>query len=407
MNILFLTISHITNISERGIYTDLMRQFRDKGHKVCIVSPAERRYRQPTALLQQDGISLLKVKTLNLQKTNVIEKGAGTVLLEYQFLSAIKRHFNHIRFDLVLYSTPPITFTRVVKMLKRRDSAKTYLLLKDIFPQNAVDLNMMQQGGLLHRFFRRKEEALYHISDYIGCMSPANVAYVCRHNPEIDPLKVEVCPNSIALSHENVLTAAEKSTIREKYKLPTDATLFIYGGNLGKPQGLEFMLQVLQANRIQKNAYFVVVGSGTAFPQIQKWFDTNKPENALLMKGLPKQEYDNLVKACDVGLIFLDSKFTIPNYPSRLLSYLEYKMPVITAADRSTDIGTIAETNGYGLSVISGDLDAINEHIRFFCENPDEINVMGQRGYEYLKNNYTVQHSYEVIMRHFEEEDKR
>lgn len=406
MNILFLTISHITDISERGIYTDLMRQFSNKGHKVYIVSPAERRYGIPTGLSVQQGINLLKVSTLNLQKTNVIEKGIGTLLLEFQFLSAIKKHLGKIKFDLVIYSTPPITLTKVIRLVKKRDSAKTYLLLKDIFPQNAVDLSMIKEGGLLHRFFRKKEQALYRVSDRIGCMSPANVAYLLRHNTEIDPIKVEVCPNSIALTHEPSLTAAEKNTIRERYKLPTDATLFIYGGNLGKPQGLDFLLQVLEANRLQKNAYFVVVGSGTEFPLIQKWFDTNKPVNALLLKGLPKTEYDALLKACDVGLIFLERKFTIPNYPSRLLSYLENRMPVITATDRSTDIGTIAEAYGYGLSTISGDLEAINEHIRFLCVNPGEINAMGQRGYEYLKNNYTVERCYEIIMKE-KNQDKR
>ncbi|PKP46263.1 MAG: glycosyltransferase WbuB [Bacteroidetes bacterium HGW-Bacteroidetes-11] len=399
MNILFLTIAHITNTNDRGIYTDLMRQFRDKGHKVTIVSSAERRYGIPTGLSTQNGIEILKVSTLNLQKTNVIEKGIGTLLLEYQFLSAIKKYLSNVKFDLVLYSTPPITLTKVVKFVKKRDAAKTYLLLKDIFPQNAVDLNMISQGGLLHRYFRKKEKALYAVSDNIGCMSPANAAYVCANNPEIDPTKVEVCPNSIALTHEPALTATEKSTIREKYKLPSAATLFIYGGNLGKPQGIGFLLQVLRTNENLKNAFFVIVGSGTEFPLIQKWFDSNKPKNALLLKGLPKEEYDKLVKACDVGLIFLERKFTIPNYPSRLLSYLENRMPIITATDRSTDIGSIAEANGYGLSAISGDLEAINKHIHHLCENPDVIKAMGEKGYDYLKNNYTVERCYEIIMK--------
>ena len=74
-----------------------------------------------------------------------------------------------------------------------------YLLLKDIFPQNAVDLGMFSKGGLLYRMFRKKEERLYQLSDYIGCMSPANVDYILRHNREVDIHRVEVCPNSIEL----------------------------------------------------------------------------------------------------------------------------------------------------------------------------------------------------------------
>jgi len=151
----------------------------------------------PTSITEQNGMYLLKVATLNLQKTNVIEKGIGAIILEYQFLRAINKHFANIRFDLVLYSTPPITFTHIVNAIKSRVKAVTYLLLKDIFPQNAIDLGMIKQGSLLHRFFLRKEKALYRISDFIGCMSPAIVTFLLQHNPGLDPAKVEVNPNKL------------------------------------------------------------------------------------------------------------------------------------------------------------------------------------------------------------------
>ena len=97
----------------------------------------------------------------------------------------------------MLYSTPPITFERVVQFIKRRDGAKTYLLLKDIFPQNAVDLKVFGKRSPLYRHFRNKEKKLYKNADYIGCMSPANVEYILRNNPELSKEVVEVCPNSI------------------------------------------------------------------------------------------------------------------------------------------------------------------------------------------------------------------
>ncbi len=145
MNILFLTVVGINNIAERGIYSDLMRHFRDNGHNVYITCPIERRFKRSTNVKSDDGILILNVKTFNIQKTNLIEKGIGTLLIERQFLNAIKRNFNNVKFDLVLYATPPITFTKVVQYIKKKDKAKSYLLLKDIFPQNAVDMKMIKK----------------------------------------------------------------------------------------------------------------------------------------------------------------------------------------------------------------------------------------------------------------------
>ena len=399
MNILFLTVSRIENIESRGIYTDLLRCFIKNGHKVHIVSPTERRFGKETQLIENSNHSILKVKTLNIQKTNILEKGIGTILLEYQFEKAINKYYRDIKFDLVLYSTPPITLTRIIDKIKKRDGARTYLLLKDIFPQNAVDIGMMSKTGLLYKSFRKKESKLYQLSDFIGCMSPANVEFVLKHNPDINAETVEVCPNSVELEKE--LPAVDKSLLKDKYGIPSESTVFIYGGNLGKPQGLDFLLKVLESNLYKKDRYFLVVGSGTESGKIAKWFDENKPNNAQLISALPKQEYDELVKSCDVGLIFLDPRFTIPNYPSRLLSYLEYKMPVLMATDINTDIGSIAQENGYGLWCENGDLDKFNSLLDTLTNNSDLRSQMGENGYKFLKENYTVDKSYEIIMGHF------
>lgn len=238
------------------------------------------------------------------------------------------------------------------------------------------------------------------MSDVIGCMSPANVRFLLKDNSGINPESVEVCSNSVELATD--LPAVDKEMMRNKFGIPTDSVVFIYGGNLGKPQGLDFLLSVLDTNRDKKDRYFLLVGSGTEYGKISQWFEINKPSNAKLISALPKQEYDDLVQSCDVGLIFLDPRFTIPNYPSRLLSYLEFRMPVLMATDINTDIGTIAEENGYGFWAVSGDLDKFNLLVNKLAADPLLRTQMGEKGYKFLQENYTVEKNYEIIMKHFE-----
>lgn len=396
MNIIFLTISKFLDVEASGIYTDLMRKFRDEGHDVYILSPRERRLNMSTNLEKVQGIHILGVKTLNVTKVNVVEKGIGMLLLEKQFQSAIKKYLETIKFDLILYSTPPITFPSVIKYLKRKNpSAISYLLLKDIFPQNAVDLGMFSKQSLLYRMFRKKEERMYELSDYIGCMSPANVDFVIRNNPYIDPQTVEVNPNSLELQ---TVKPIDKTIMRQKYGLPEDRPILIYGGNLGKPQGIDFLIEVLESNANRSDCYFLVVGSGTEYGKLESWYRNSCPKSVKILSALPKEDYDKLVRSCDIGLIFLDRRFTIPNYPSRLLSYLENKMPVLAATDVNTDIGTIAETNGYGCWCESGDLDSFNKKLDNLLKS--DLLMMGEKGYSFLKNNYLVEHSYSIIMNH-------
>lgn len=395
MTILFLTMVKINSFAERGIYTDLLRKFYQEGHQVYAVCPLERREQKKTYLQIENEGSILHVKTLNLQKTNVIEKGLGTIAIEYQFLTAIKKHLSNVKFDVVIYSTPPITFAKVIHYIKRRDDTYAYLLLKDIFPQNAVDMKMLKKNGILHQFFLKKERKLYALSDTIGCMSEANKAFVLQHNSFLDEAKVEINPNSIEpISLE--ATVKEKTSIREKYHLPIDKKIFVYGGNLGKPQGIDFLLETIVATNNDK-VFFLIVGTGTEFDRMQNWFMDKKPHNALLLAGLPKQDYDLLLQACDVGLLFLHRDFTIPNFPSRLLSYLEMKIPILAATDVATDIGKVIEANGCGYWVISGDLETMLNRIDIMVADTDSLGVMKEKAWQLLQKEYLVSRSYDLI----------
>ena len=163
MNILFLTLLNFESLEERTIYTDLLREFVHRGHKVYAISPTERRQNQKTHLIREENDVILRLQIGNTQKTNVIEKGISTVMIEPTFKKAIRRYFSDVKFDLILYSTPPITLVSAIEYVKKRDGASTYLLLKDIFPQNAVDIGMMTKTGLkglLYRHFRRQEKKL-------------------------------------------------------------------------------------------------------------------------------------------------------------------------------------------------------------------------------------------------------
>jgi glycosyltransferase involved in cell wall biosynthesis len=240
-------------------------------------------------------------------------------------------------------------------------------------------------------------------------MSPANVSYVLEHNPEILESRVEVAPNSLELVEAasnppvtcvedlpNSLLSLLPSCLVDSFL--TGKPVFIYGGNLGVPQGIPFLIECLEANAERDDCHFLVVGTGTYSQRLADWYETRKPKAVSVMKGLPKEYYDMLVQVCQVGLIFLDYRFTIPNFPSRLLSYLEYKMPIIACTDSCSDIGSIAESNGFGFYVPSNNVESFSKVVTKMLSS--DMVAMGKKGYQYLKENYLVENTYNQIMKH-------
>lgn len=397
MRVLFLTLLDFNTFEARTIYTDLLREMIKHGHDVYCISPVERRTGIATHF-EENG-HILKLRIGNTQKTNIVEKGISTVMIERQFVSAINRYYSNIKFDLVLYSTPPITFANVVKYVKKRDGAKTYLLLKDIFPQNAVDLKMMKTKGvlgLIHKYFRMKEKKLYSFSDRIGCMSQANVDYVLQNNPELAKEKVEVCPNCIEVC-DVILSEEERIGMRKEYGIPVDKRVYVYGGNLGKPQGIPFLIDCIRSQRNNQDAFFLIVGDGTEYDKLHNFATEENQQNFKLLKLLPKKDYDKMIASCDVGMIFLDHRFTIPNFPSRLLAYMQAGLPVLACTDPSTDIGKVIVDGGFGWWCESNDVQAFDKVVSSIDDG--RLKEIGKSSLDYLNGHYTTQQAYKIVTR--------
>ncbi len=401
MNILFVTIGALADLGESSIYSDLLRCFQNHGHSVCVVCQREKRTGLPTQITTEYGIKILRVQTGNITKVGMLEKGISTLLIGSKFKRSINKYFSKEKFDIVLYSTPPITIAKTIKFIKQRDNAYTYLMLKDIFPQNAVDIGVLNKKGLkgiIYRYFRTREKHLYRISDYIGCMSNANVNYIRKNNPYISDGKVGICPNTIDIIIESL---PDKCDIKDKLNLPKDKILFIYGGNFGKPQCVNYIINILKSNENKDNCHFIMCGSGTDFYKIKNYVNQSAATHVTIIDSLNKDDYGQLLDACDVGLLFLDYRFTIPNFPSRMLDYMNHNLPILASTDENTDVGKVIVDNGFGWWCLSDKVDNYNKILDEILLNSFMIKDMGIAGKRYLKEYYETIVAYKQIMNAF------
>lgn len=398
MKVLLITMSWPKE-REYNLYTDLMQEFAHNGHEVTVATIHERINKQKTYLSYEDKIQVLRVRTGNIQKTNKYSKVVFSFLAGPQLVYALHKYLKKQTFQLILFSTPPITLSPCVILLKRLYGAKLYLLLKDIWPQDTVDLGAMKKGGLVWIVFRWLEKLTYKHSDYIGCMSPANVEFVKKHNKYLKDKIVEECPNS---QKPRDIAIIDRDMVREKYHLPKDKIIFVYGGNLGKSQGVEFLIDMIHAYKEDSDYFFLIIGSGTEYDFLYKKIHNMTSLSAKILPWIPRKNFEELIQACDVGLILLNRNSTVPNFPSRLLTYLMAKIPVIAAVDKATDIGDVIENAGCGVKTINGDLNGFKLATEKIVTSEENRKQMGENGYKLFLEKYTSNKSYEIIMGHFQ-----
>lgn len=392
MNILFLMLSFPNVEKSFNMYTDLVEEFQHNGHDVFVTAPALGQ--EKTGIYKEKELTVLRVSSLNQFPSSKITKGIANVLLPYSFNKAIYQHFKNQTFDLIVFSTPTIMTIDVAAKIKKRFNAKLYLILRDIFPQNAVDLSIMKKGGLIHKFFLAKERKLYRLSDYIGCMSQGNIDFVLKRNPEVASEKLHLLPNW----QKRREYIKSDSNIREEYDL-NGKFIAIFGGNLGLPQCADNILELAKVHSDKQDVIFLIIGKGTHKQQIIEKVHREKIDNVRIFDYLPPNDYKELARECDLGLVSLSDKFTIPNIPSRTLGYWSAKIPVFAIVDKNTDYGReILDNNNAGKWCIVGDVESYKKKFDEIYFNAKIKTEMGENGYNVLIDTYNSENAYKIII---------
>ncbi|MDT0716206.1 glycosyltransferase family 4 protein [Staphylococcus chromogenes] len=391
MNVLFLTMVKIDSKYNEGIYQDFIKELSEKVDNVYVVSPIERRQNESTHLINEGNVKILRVKTGDVTKTSKIKKGINQLKLQKQFEKSINQYFKNINFDLIVYSTPPITFAKLILKLKKRFNATTYLMLKDIFPQNAVDLQMMSKKSFIYKMFRKREIKTYEVSDLIGVMSEENKKYIIKHNNILEE-KVHVFRNATY----NINSNFSSKSILTKFGIDEKTPLIIYGGNIGEPQGFKNIIKFIKNFHKVKRGTFIVIGDGTRFNEVR--VEAQKVDNVYVFNRLPKKEYDSILRCSDIGLIFLDERFTIPNYPSRMTSYLSLGKPIIANVDNATDISRDIEDNKVGFAHYATEIDESIISINKLIEDKELYNLYSKNAKAFFNREFKIEQNVDYML---------
>jgi glycosyltransferase involved in cell wall biosynthesis len=116
---------------------------------------------------------------------------------------------------------------------------------------------------------------------------------------------------------------------------------------------------------------------------------------------MQKKDYLELLGASDAGLIFLSSHFSIPNFPSRMLDYMDCGKPILAATDKNTDFGSVVVNGGFGYWCESGNINEFNNLLNKLVRDKPLREQMGIRARQYLLDHYTVNMACKTILSHF------
>lgn len=403
LHILLVTDAYPPEIrSASHLMQELAEGLRDRGHKVTVITSYPKynltedvKIKVFNELTAEDGIDVIRVKTLPHHKVNFIVRGVAQITMPYIFLSKIKNYIKD-SIDVVIVYSPPLPLTKVGETVKRKYSAKFIVNVQDIFPQNAIDLGILN-SKLLIRFFENFEKKAYLSADSIIVHSEGNRNFLVK-NKQLPLEKVHVLHNWIDV--KSFIGLERTDIFRKKYGID-GKFVFLFAGVIGPSQGLDLIVQAAEQLKDLPDICFLIVGDGMEKERLEKMVIDLKLRNIIFQPFVSKDEYPLLVKEADVGLVCLTSKNKTPVVPGKILGYMAASAPVIAFLNKESDGHKIIKDAGCGYSEVSDNIDKVVGAIRRIYSERNKMKEYGVNGFTYVNKNFEknicINHLEEII----------
>lgn len=396
MKILFTLLRTPLDLFNSGMYADLIMEFQRNGHDVTIIGGSQ----DETKLYNEEGIRILRVKSMPIVYVkNLIKKGIGMATLPWYFKFAYKKYFRDEKFDWIVMPTPPITLIDVVKYIKVKSGAKLYTILRDIHPQSSASLGEIKYKWM-EKYLYRRSDLGYRISDIVGCMSPENINFIHKEH------KIPVTTRCTVLYNWMNYSAYKEEDfkdLREKYNL-LDKYVVLFGGNLGLGQCVENIADLAQHYLSNDNIRFVVIGKGVKKDYLQNLAYKQNLTNMIFFDFMPRHEYLRFVKSADLGLISIHGNNAAPTCPSKVLSYMSLKIPVLAMINKNSDYGQVfLDQPGAGLWAVASDKERVYAQFDKLYADIELRRQMGENGYRFYIDNLTTEKVYLEMIKQLSE----
>lgn len=362
------------------------------GHSVSVLTSYPRHYlteeskdKKFEIISSDNGVTVIRIKTLPLHKVNFIIRGISQILLPIIFSLGVKKYMKD-PLDAVIVYSPPITLGLVGKFVKKQYGAKFLLNIQDIFPQNAVDLGILKNKPII-KFFELIEKTVYASADVITFHSGGGKKFLIEKK-NVPSEKIYTLHNWIDI--KDYLNLSGGISFRKRYALG-NKFIFLFAGILGPAQGLEFLLKVASRVSDVKDVLFLLVGDGTEKEKLENIAKKNNITNVVFHSFISKDEYPYLVKDCDVGVVCLSSQNKTPFIPGKFLGYMAAGKPVLAFLNKESDAFSFLNEVGCGYAVRSDQEEDAEKIIRRMYGEKPLLHNMGEKGFEYTKKNLTLE----------------
>lgn len=339
MNIALITDIFYPKCSSGAVQLmDLALEFIQQGHQITILVPESELLTSSKIEIIND-IKIIRLKSAKTTDMSYVMRTKNEFLMPFSMLKNFKKSsLKNEKWDGVIWYSPSIFLGPVASYLKKKSNCKSYLIIRDIFPEWALDLGLLKKG-LIYYFFQKIAKYQYSVADIIGVQTKGNLSYF---NNTSKP-KIEVLPNWLSTNK------VKKCSIQINTTKLAGRKIFVYAGNMGVAQGMDILINLAKNLHSRQDLGFVFVGRGNDLERLKTLANKDNLTNILFFNEIDSSEIPGLYAQCTVGLVALDPRHKTHNIPGKFISYMRNGLPVLAYINLNNDLVSLINEEEVGL----------------------------------------------------------
>lgn len=394
MRLLILADTYPPNKTSGAVLlSDLAVELSSRGESVVVVIPMGAN--GATELTQDsENLSVLRVASPELKDVSYARRALAELALSRRLKKGIlAAGLGMDEWDGVIWYSPTIFLGELAKRVMQDSNCSGYLILRDIFPEWAVDMGIMSRG-VAYRFFKYFEKKQYAAASSIGVQSLSSIEYFRNSYPAYLP-KVEVLNNWLGPATYNRLP--EEFSYLDQH----EGIIVCYTGNMGIAQGMSVFLEVAELLAADRSILFVFVGRGSEKSKLECLAREKNLNSVHFHNEIEPEQVNSLLSKSHIGLVSLDVRHSTNNVPGKLLAYIREGLSVMAKVNEGNELVELFSHSAAGIAVTEDNAVLIKEGILQLKSSIDMSGNAKEKGLEIFEEQFQVSTAASQIMEAF------
>jgi glycosyltransferase involved in cell wall biosynthesis len=306
-------------------------------------------------------------------RKNLITRTVAQLIMSLQFFAFL---FSRVkRDDLVVSFTHPAFMIFASIWLKKIKKIKVIIINYDLFPEILVGTGI-SKGNWFIRVVQKMFDKAYNNADTIISLG-SEMTQILKNKMRDGSPKIFTIPNW-ADTVNIYFQKKETNEIILKHGL-VSKIVFSYAGTIGRCQGIEKLLDLIDKIDYNSAIHFLFFGKGIATKSFEKQISQNRNQKLITYGGfIVTEDRKTFINACDVAVISLLDGMTGLNFPSKTYNILASGHPILFVGKEDSELAEMIKTFDIGWVCGSADAAGFQKIINEILHNPADLRIKGE-----------------------------